>query len=742
MYLTLDLIHQWSQSNLDIVFFIYGLAFVTMGIAIWVQPQKKSEFKLANILWLLAGFGLIHGTNEFLDMWGIIKGRSPVLDLVRGFTLLISYLFLFEFSRRLFRICEQKYLEKITKLFGWWLTLIIGLCVFIFGFMSADFWKIGAIWARYLLGFPGGLLISFGFVLYYKYEEKELKALKVKKYFFCASLFFLVYGILGGLIVPKAGFFPANWLNTDSFLSLVRIPVQVFRAVCAIIIAWATYGILRVFNRETLEKLRREITERQWVEAELQKAHDDLERRIQERTAELTKANELLKFEITEHKKMEETLRASENKYRILVDNLPQKIFLKDKNSVYVSCNNNYSCDLKIKPEEITGKTDYDFYPKELAEKYRRDDERIMRLGKTEDIEERYVLNGQEFIVHTVKTPIKDENGNTVGVLGIFWDITGRKKAEEEKEVLINELKRRQELLERQKQEIEDSRRAIKNVAEDFRQSKKALEEQKGSTEKINKELDDFTYIVSHDLKEPLRSIDAFSKFLEDDYKDKIGDEGKDYIERIRANATRMQNLIEDLLELSRIERRQNPLDEVEVEELINEVKLRLEYRIKEKNVEIIVPVKLPRITCDRVRLTEVFANLISNAIKFCDKPKPCIEIGYSLKGIFYEFYVKDNGPGIEEQYFNKIFEIFQRLGKREDNEGTGAGLTIAKKIIEMHNGKIWVESKIGEGATFYFTIPKEKEFILGKKKLGEILLEKKLVAEEEIKKALEEQGR
>lgn len=167
MHLILNLIYQWSQHNLDIVFFIYGLAFVAMGIAIWVQPKKGSEFKLANILWLLAGFGLIHGTNEFLDMWAIIKGRSPVLDIVRSFILIVSYLFLFEFGRQLFRICGKKYFEKVANLFGLWLTLIIGLTVFIFGSLSADFWKTGSIWARYLLGFPSGLLISFGLVSYY-----------------------------------------------------------------------------------------------------------------------------------------------------------------------------------------------------------------------------------------------------------------------------------------------------------------------------------------------------------------------------------------------------------------------------------------------------------------------------------------------------------------------------------------------------------------------------------------------
>lgn len=127
---------------------------------------------------------------------------------------------------------------------------------------------------------------------------------------------------------------------------------------------------------------------------------------------------------------MMDALTKSENKYRTLLENLPQKIFFKDRNLVYVSCNENYAWDLKIKSNEIAGKTDYDFYPKKLAEKYRADDKRIMKSGKTEDIEEEYVKNGQKVYVHTVKTPVKDENANVVGVLGIFWDITERKAAE------------------------------------------------------------------------------------------------------------------------------------------------------------------------------------------------------------------------------------------------------------------------------------------------------------------------
>jgi PAS domain S-box-containing protein len=136
--------------------------------------------------------------------------------------------------------------------------------------------------------------------------------------------------------------------------------------------------------------------------------------------------------DITECKKTEDALKESENKSRLLLENLPQKIFFKDKNLVYVTCNRNYARDLEIKTDEIIGRTDYEFYPRKLAEKYRADDRRVIESGKAEDIEEEYVWNGQKMFVHTVKTPFKDENGNVVGVLGIFWDITKQKKAEEQ----------------------------------------------------------------------------------------------------------------------------------------------------------------------------------------------------------------------------------------------------------------------------------------------------------------------
>jgi light-regulated signal transduction histidine kinase (bacteriophytochrome) len=226
--------------------------------------------------------------------------------------------------------------------------------------------------------------------------------------------------------------------------------------------------------------------------------------------------------------------------------------------------------------------------------------------------------------------------------------------------------------------------------------------------ETINKELDDFTYIVSHDLKEPLRSIDAFSKFIEKDYSDLLDEDGKNYLHRIRVNSRRMQNLIEDLLEVSRLGRKKNVFEYVDVEFILSEVRSRLETIIEEKQAKLIINQKLPKIYCDRIRITEVFANLLSNALKYNDKQNPVIEISCNEKDSLYEFSVKDNGIGIKKQYYTKIFEIFQRLGRKQDKSGTGAGLTIVKKIIQLHDGNIRVESELGKSTTFIFTIPKK----------------------------------
>jgi light-regulated signal transduction histidine kinase (bacteriophytochrome) len=225
--------------------------------------------------------------------------------------------------------------------------------------------------------------------------------------------------------------------------------------------------------------------------------------------------------------------------------------------------------------------------------------------------------------------------------------------------------------------------------------------------ENRNKELDDFTYVVSHDLKEPLISIEGYSKIVMKDYKDKLDEEGREYLGSVVQSTTRMKNLIEDLLTLSRLGRMQDAYESVSVKDIVEDILHDLQFSLREKNVTARVADNLPTVRFSATRLSMVFRNLISNAMKFNNKPNPVVEIGVRDGEEEHVFFVADNGIGIEPQYFERIFTIFQRLKRSEEYRGTGAGLTIAKKIVEREGGRIWVESKPGEGSTFYFTVKK-----------------------------------
>ena len=222
-----------------------------------------------------------------------------------------------------------------------------------------------------------------------------------------------------------------------------------------------------------------------------------------------------------------------------------------------------------------------------------------------------------------------------------------------------------------------------------------------------NKELDEFTYVVSHDLKEPLISIEGFSKILLKDYQNIVDQEGKEYLATVVQATTHMKYLIDDLLTLSRVGHVKESVELVSCGDVIMEILHDIQFTLRAKNVAVNVEPSMPQVRYNRTQLGMVFRNLISNAMKFNDKPQPTIDISIRDEGGQYVLLVRDNGIGIDERYYDRIFMIFQRLQRKEDYEGTGAGLTIVKKIVENHHGRIWVDSVVGEGTTFSFTIPK-----------------------------------
>jgi len=246
----------------------------------------------------------------------------------------------------------------------------------------------------------------------------------------------------------------------------------------------------------------------------------------------------------------------------------------------------------------------------------------------------------------------------------------------------------------------------ISTVSRDIREQKLAERELKSlnkELERSNTELEQFAYVASHDLQEPLRTISSYVQLLAERYKDKLDKDGNEFIDFVIDGSTRMRLLINSLLEYSRVNKIK-PFQWIEPTDIIENIMQDMKEQIIESGT-VIKCNELPKIYADPVLIGQLFQNLISNAIKFRDGKNPKIEISGKRENGEVLFSVKDNGIGLKREYDNKIFIIFQRLNSREKYPGTGIGLSICKKIVERHGGKIWVESEPGKGATFYFTI-------------------------------------
>lgn len=267
-------------------------------------------------------------------------------------------------------------------------------------------------------------------------------------------------------------------------------------------------------------------------------------------------------------------------------------------------------------------------------------------------------------------------------------------------------------------QAFNDMTKSLSNFTSQLEEKSKTLfkhlaisTRQRKELKAVNEELDGFVYTASHDLRAPLRAISSFASFLEEDYKNKLDAQGQDYLLEVRKAANKMNTLIEDLLMLSRISRIKNPYEDVNISKLLDSVLERLKFDIKQNNVELKMQSNLPVVYCDRIKMEEVFLNLMNNAIKFSSKKPvgdhPIVEVSFKEDAEQFVFCVRDNGIGIDPKFHQQIFGMFKRLHADKEYEGTGAGLSIIKKVIDGHQGKIWIESALGSGAAFYFTIPK-----------------------------------
>jgi light-regulated signal transduction histidine kinase (bacteriophytochrome) len=263
------------------------------------------------------------------------------------------------------------------------------------------------------------------------------------------------------------------------------------------------------------------------------------------------------------------------------------------------------------------------------------------------------------------------------------------------------------ELVEERTKELRAVNEQLQREIIERKKALQVLEKTMEELKRSNAELEQFAYVASHDLQEPLRMVASFTQLLQNRYQDKLDDDANDFINYAVDGATRMQNLISDLLIFSRVGTRGKPFKTTDMNIILENVLANIQLSTIEADAEITYD-PLPAIIADGSQMAQILQNLISNAIKFRAKSPIHIHVSGENKPDKWVFSIRDNGIGIEPKNFEFIFVIFQRLHKRDEYEGTGIGLAICKKIIQRHNGKIWVESELGKGSTFYFTIPKK----------------------------------
>jgi light-regulated signal transduction histidine kinase (bacteriophytochrome) len=286
----------------------------------------------------------------------------------------------------------------------------------------------------------------------------------------------------------------------------------------------------------------------------------------------------------------------------------------------------------------------------------------------------RQTKDGRLINVSVTVSPIKDASGKLIGVSKVARDITERKQAEDEIRRLNRELEGR----------------VIERTAQ---------------LEAANKELEAFSYSVSHDLRAPLRAVDGFSQAMLEDYGEQLPEKGRHYLQTIREGTQRMGTLIDDLLTFSRLSRMPLQKQEVNTAQLVRDVLGDLSSQQKGRKIDLRIE-ELPACVADLALLKQVWVNLLSNALKYTRKREAAVvEIGCEAKPEGNIYFVRDNGTGFDMRYADKLFGVFQRLHRAEEYEGTGVGLALVQRIIHRHGGRIWAEAGVDRGATFYFTL-------------------------------------
>ena len=360
-----------------------------------------------------------------------------------------------------------------------------------------------------------------------------------------------------------------------------------------------------------------------------------------------------------------------------LVDNMPDAIYFKDRESRFIRCNQTTADMFEVdSPADVVGLTDHDFFDRREADEYRADEEHIIITGEPIINKEEYELwrDGKHHWVLSTKLPLRDAARNIIGTFGLSRDISALKLAEELLAARVAELQA---------------------LHAELKQS--------------NQELEQFAYVASHDLQEPLRSVVGFCQLLEREYADVLDDNGRMYLETIVDGGKRMQRLISDLLEYSRIGRRGSAFEIVPLRRAVDEALALLHSATQETGARIEIS-ELPEVPADAGQMTRLFQNLIGNAIKYRGSDVPLVRIWSVNAGDFWNVYVSDNGIGIPREFSEQVFIIFKRLHTRTEYPGTGIGLAVCRRIVERHGGRLQLvyDQQTDTGSTFEITLRTE----------------------------------
>ncbi|MHB1357877.1 MAG: PAS domain S-box protein [Anaerolineae bacterium] len=393
--------------------------------------------------------------------------------------------------------------------------------------------------------------------------------------------------------------------------------------------------------------------------------------------------------DITVRKRVEDTLRESAERHRTILQTAMDGFWVVDTQGQLIEVNETYCQMSGYSAHELLTMRIPDLEVVEAGNDVAVHIQNILAKGEDRFESQHRRKDGSVF---DVEVSVKYQPVGGGQIVSFFRDITERKRVKEA-------LKRSEE------REIQIKLSEQQRRSEIEKQAAQALSEKAEELARSNKELEQFAYIASHDLQEPLRMVASYTQLLSERYSGKLDDRADKYIRYAVDGAARMQSLISDLLDYSRVGSRSKPFAETDCSDLLREVVHNLGKAIEESGAEVIVG-ELPTVMADRTQLGQVFQNLITNAVKFRGDAQPRVEITAQQNCGNWEFCVSDNGIGIDPQFHERVFIIFQRLHERDAYPGSGMGLAICKKIVERHGGRIWIESELGTGSRFWFTIP------------------------------------